>query len=440
MCHPCDALAAEMSVKQRLIKQPPVPVRNLVRSLALAVVIMSLMCAGGCRKDRAERGDQDTRDDSLPLQTFARQWATDLQLRGDALDELHVRDDTVYAYTEDGRAVSLARDSGAIEFNRPIKGGGTLLHAPVVMNEKLTLRTVKEETTVTPVVFPTATTMEVLEKGTGRFITTVDLKFTIRSDPVGRAGVLYLGGAYRGSSRASAVDIREPYVPVKWELMTPEGAVSAAAALAEDVVYFGSEGGTVYALIIASREAIWPLPGGVFQTGAAIVADLAVDQDTVYVASTDNKLYALNRNNGKLRWQYFGAASLRDGPAVTSDTVYQHVPGTGLAALDKAQGEFNRKPRWVAGDATQFLAQDDRNAYVRTKNNRIVARDKKTGEVRFTSQRRDLAVFGTNLVKEDGIIYAGTKRGRVIAVRPVLKPGSVGEVVMVGFEEQAVRE
>ena len=66
---------------------------------------------------------------------------------------------------------------------------------------------------------------------------------------------------------------------------------------------------------------------------------------------------------------------------------------------------------------------------------RIAAHDKRTGEVRFTSQRSDFTVFGTNLVKEDGIVYAATKRGRVIAVRPVLKPGTVGEVVMVGGDE-----
>ena len=187
----------------------------------------------------------------------------------------------------------------------------------------------------------------------------------------------------------------------------------------------------------ADREPIWPLPGHVFKTGGPIVGNLTADADSVYVASTDNKLYVLNRNNGKLRWQYFGSSSLRSGPAVASDTVYQYVPGTGLVALDKAQGDFLRKPRWVAEDATQLLAQDDRNAYVRTKGNRIAARDKKTGEVRFTSQRKDLTVFATNLVKEDGMIYAGTKAGRVIAVRPVLKPGTVGEVVMLRFSDSA---
>jgi hypothetical protein len=420
-------------------QQPKVPVPAPRSAPGATVFVLSALAAclalsaAGCRGNK--KPAQGT-GEGLPLQVFARQWATDLTLGRDTLRTLHVREDTLFAYTAGGRAVSLARDSGSVQFSRPIKGGGTALHAPVVMNEKVELPTDRETTTATPVVFPTATTLEVLEKGTGRFIRSVGLKFSIRSDAAGRGGMLYLGAAERGSSRAAALDIREPYVPVRWELMTPGAAVSAAPALWEDAVYFGGEDGNVYAVSAADREPIWPLAGHVFKTGGPIVGNLTADADSVYVASTDYKLYVLNRNNGRLRWQYFGSNALRTGPAVTSDTVYQYVPGTGLVALDKAQGEFMRKPRWVAEDATQLLAQDDRNAYVRTKNNRIAARDKKTGEVRFTSQRKDLTVFGTNLVKEDGMIYAGTKSGRVIAIRPVLKPGTVGEVVMISSDER----
>jgi outer membrane protein assembly factor BamB len=167
----------------------------------------------------------------------------------------------------------------------------------------------------------------------------------------------------------------------------------------------------------------------VFKTGSAIVADLAVDEQTLYVASTDTKLYALNRNNGRIQWTYHGGAPLRTSPAVTTDMVYQYVRGRGVVAIDKRAGKFNREPLWVAGDATQFLAQDETNAYVRRRDNAIVARDKKTGEVKFTSQRRDLDVFGTNTMSNDGVVYASTREGRVIAVRPILRAGVIGEVV-----------
>ena len=420
------------------VPMPAAPVvfaRTLTLAAAFVAWGVGLTAVTGCggRKDRAQT--TATTEQGLPLQTFARQWATDLALRGDTLDELHVRPDTIYAYTDRGRVVSLARDSGALQFSRLIKGGGTLLHEPVVVDDKMTLPSEPDPTTAVPVIFPTATTLEILDKGTGRFVRSVNVDFTIRSDAVGRGAMVYVGGAYRRSSRAAALDIRQPYVAVQWELMTPGGAISAKPGLWEDAVYFGGEDGSVYAVSAAAREPIWPLPGGVFRTGGPIVADLVVDADSVYVASTDNKLYALNRNSGRIQWQYYAGAALRTGPTVTSDTVYQYVPGTGLVAIDKSAGQPIRQPRWVADDATQLLSVDERNAYVRTRANRIAAHDKKTGQRLFTSQRRDLAVFGTNVAKEDGIIYAATKRGRVIAVRPVLKPGTVGEVVMVGSDE-----
>src|SRR5205085_7244651 len=173
-----------------------------------------LPLAGGCRSK--PRPAVKTHE-SLPLQTFARQWATDLKSDKDPLRQLHVRADSIYAYTAGGRVYSLARDSGSVEYTRPIKGGGTLLHAPVVINDKITFSIPRreigikaqqqvarpglkptgpmppeapprDEYVVTPVIFPTATTMEVLEQKTGRFITAAEMKFTIRGDAVGRAG------------------------------------------------------------------------------------------------------------------------------------------------------------------------------------------------------------------------------------------------------------
>jgi len=45
----------------------------------------------------------------------------------------------------------------------------------------------------------------------------------------------------------------------------------------------------------------------------------------------------------------------------------------------------------------------------------------------FTTHRKDLVAFAVN-TKGDGIIYAGTKDGQVIAIAPVLKAGFMGEV------------
>jgi DNA-binding transcriptional regulator LsrR (DeoR family) len=57
-----------------------------------------------------------------------------------------------------------------------------------------------------------------------------------------------------------------------------------------------------------------------------------------------------------------------------------------------------------------------------------VALDKATGEPKFRSKRRDLTITTPNT--KDATIYAATKRGEVLAIRPVLKGGSVGEIVL----------
>jgi outer membrane protein assembly factor BamB len=401
-----------------------------------AALLGSLAVSGGCaRKKPAPEIAQP-----LPLQSFARQWATDLQLKGDTLTGLHVREGAIYAQTRSGRVAALGRDTGTIQWWVKVKGGSTALHPPVVTDQRLafkrSIHAAKykeaarwEVVEVVPVVFPSATTLEIFDRSNGQHVTSVDLKSAIRSDAVGAGSTVYLGEAHKSGSRGAALDITQPYVSIRWEVMFPKGSVSASPVLHGDTVYFAGENGSVIAVAAADGRSLWSLPNGAFQTGAAIVADMGVDDECIYVASTDTKLYALNGRNGKIKWQYHSGAALRTGPAVTSDTVYQYVPSAGVVALAKAAGPQERHPLWVAEDSTQFLAQDDRNAYLRRRDGAIVARDKKTGEVKFTSLRKNNEVFATNISKEDGIVYAATKAGRVMAIRPILKPGIVGEVV-----------
>jgi hypothetical protein len=78
-------------------------------------------------------------------------------------------------------------------------------------------------------------------------------------------------------------------------------------------------------------------------------------------------------------------------------------------------------------EATRFLAEDDQYAFLLGKGNSVVAVDKKTGEVKFTSRRSDLVAFAQNTT--DGVIFATTKAGRVIAAVAVKHHGEVGELV-----------
>jgi outer membrane protein assembly factor BamB len=182
------------------------------------------------------------------------------------------------------------------------------------------------------------------------------------------------------------------------------------------------------------------MDGSKFQTGDKIISDIKADKYGVFAASTDGRLWVLNRASGKVKWMYFAGPALTTAPDVTDSMVYQMVPGQGLAALNKTEkmslGVDNKmldenpihKPIWIAADATQFLAEDAKFSYVLTTDNHIEARDRQTGAIAFKSERSDFVTYGTNL-KEDGIIYAATADGLVVAAQPVLKPGVTGQMV-----------
>jgi len=62
-----------------------------------------------------------------------------------------------------------------------------------------------------------------------------------------------------------------------------------------------------------------------------------------------------------------------------------------------------------------------------------MAIDKRSGANVFTSKTHPYDLFTEN--QTDSTIFAATRAGRVVAVRPVLREGDVGTVVM-GFSEE----
>jgi hypothetical protein len=167
-------------------------------------------------------------------------------------------------------------------------------------------------------------------------------------------------------------------------------------------------------------------------TGGPIIADIAADDTGVYVASTSGRFFCLDKNLGRLKWQYFAPDQLTQGPSVTATTVYLPVPGLGIVALDKTKlmsvGSDNhqieqqdRKPRWNVNNAVQFLCEDEHFAYLRTADNVIEAADRDTGKVTYRSGPTPLTVFVTST--KAPIIYAATDSGQILAIKPTVTPG-----------------
>jgi hypothetical protein len=365
----------------------------------------------------------------LPAGSLSREWFVDLHLTDDPIVKIDVRDKLVYVYTTSKEVLGFDRKAGTLKMTMHVSSPSSRLQPLVELKDRI--------------VFPNAISIEVFDDK-GFFEKSIPLNVPLRSNASGDNETIYFGSVGPHGGLVEAYDVSQPYAPQQWEFMTRDTAdVTAGTADYGGIVYSGSQEGEVNA-VTSERNQIWDTDHGNFLVSGPITADLVVDESGVYVASNDTKLYCIDRRTGKLKWQYFAGQPLTESPVTTSDTVYQYVPHKGLAALDKLSGPFNRTPRWIHPTATQFLAQDEKYAYLAdprpsaddkgAPGYAIIAVDKQTMKFAFESDHKDFTVLGTN--RKDSLIYAAFADGKFYAIHPVLKAGQIGELVMVPVQPE----
>jgi len=368
----------------------------------LLISLTLILTAIGCRTAPQEAITMSLVAD----QGFVKDWESPLGLRNDPVKALHVREDRLIVYSQSNRGYWLSTEGGTILAGTQVAAAGYTLHPPILLNDHI--------------VIPTTASIESFDK-IGRRVDSFATAGNIQSSAAGTGDSIFLGV----SGRLARFDVGEKLIPV-WEMYTTAG-VGSAPAIVGDAIFAAGNDGHVWALT-ANKAALWLIPDRSFQADGAITADLAADDFGVYVASQDKTLYCLDRATGRIKWSYHSGHPLVDGPTVMENLVLQPVPGVGLVAIDKAEGKMVRDVMWVAPQVRQVLAADEKYVYVLNNSKQIVALNRQTGAAEFHNTRRDLTVFATNL--KTPVIYAATRSGSVIAIRPVLKPGTVGEVVI----------
>ncbi len=135
-----------------------------------------------------------------------------------------------------------------------------------------------------------------------------------------------------------------------WSFAT-RGWVSAAPAVADGVVYIGSDDHRVYALDAATGSELWS-----FTAGDSVHSTPTVEGNVVYAGSNGHHLYALDAAGGTLLWTYETGARVRHSPTVSVSRVYASTLVNGeprVAALDASSGTL----LWVTQVPTAFDSQ-----------------------------------------------------------------------------------
>ena len=85
---------------------------------------------------------------------------------------------------------------------------------------------------------------------------------------------------------------------LRWSYKTG-GPVGSSPALANGMVYIGSDDGNIYALDANTGSNRW-----IYQTGDKVFSSPTVTNGVVYIGSNDHSVYALNASDGSKRWSY----------------------------------------------------------------------------------------------------------------------------------------
>jgi outer membrane protein assembly factor BamB len=383
------------------------------RHLWIGLVSLAAL-AGGCASHKAAESGPVFHP--VAVNNFARTWSVDLGLHGAKATETFVFDKLIIVYADDHTAHVVDRQSGQLKFinQLPIHSGE--VHGPAVVGDLI--------------VYPATSSIRSYSiKLFGRLVREVEYPFALRSAGTGSGNDFYLSADYANGGRLEALDLTSNISLPRWEVMTV-AQISGKPILYQNVIYVASRDGEVRA-ITEERGGLWALDDtrdGGFKAAGKIIGGIAVDESAVYVASTDSNLYALNRATGKIKWRYIAGIPLEDTPVTTTDMAYIYVNGQGLTAISKLEGDYFRKPKWSVRDATKFLADDDKYTYVLLESNQVAAIEKTTGRQKFVSTRTDLSNFGVN--PKDGLVYATDPDGNLLQIKPVVKQGVVGELVL----------
>lgn len=116
-------------------------------------------------------------------------------------------------------------------------------------------------------------------------------------------------------------------------IFRPGDVIYSSPAVANGVVYIGSDDGKLYALDSRIGSIRWAT-----RTGNLITSSPAVANGVVYIGSWDNKLYACDARTGRTLWASNTGREIDSSPTVANGVVYVYSRDGKLYAFDPRTG------------------------------------------------------------------------------------------------------
>jgi outer membrane protein assembly factor BamB len=226
---------------------------------------------------------------------------------------------------------------------------------------------------------------------------------------------------------------------VQWRFHA-NGPLISSPAVADGVVYVGSNDGNLYALRASDGVRLWH-----YSTSGPVTSSPAVANGVVYFASEDGGVYAVDTQTGVLRWRFategehrFEAPGIHgikpahemmadpfdlfiSSPAIANQTVYIGSGDHNVYALDAATGALRWK--FTTGNVVHATpAVADGMLYIGSWDRNFYALDAATGNVRWKfTTGDDQRIYNqvgiqSSAAVANGMVYFGCRDSHLYAL------------------------
>ena len=225
---------------------------------------------------------------------------------------------------------------------------------------------------------------------------------SVSSSPAIANGLLYIG-----SDDGNIYALNAASGTLVWNYQTYY-PVGSSPAVSQGLVYAGSTNGKVYALNATTGGFVWS-----YQTGSYVYSSPAVANGILYIGSDDNKTYALNATTGALVWSYQTGSYVGSSPALGAGLVYIGSYDNKTYALNSNTGSLV----WsytTGGYIASCPALAGNIVYVGSNDGKIYALNANTGALAWSYQTGSSIVSSPAVTQ--GLVYVGASNGKVYAL------------------------
>jgi len=202
--------------------------------------------------------------------------------------------------------------------------------------------------------------LHIINASTGRRAVKIDLGAPIRSKPLVSGDNVFVGVE---NGEFFCLDFRGK---IKWRGRAKR-AITSSPVLADNVIFYGSVDGTLYAIDAKTGWGIWR-----FRMNRGTISSPCVSENQVFIGSADSNVYCIDTRSSKEIWHFTTDDQVSSSPIIDKDSLYVGSVDGCVYCIECKNGRLRWKYKTEGAVVSSPIIQDD-IVYIGSTDHRLYA-------------------------------------------------------------------